>query len=34
MLEILLNADPVAFSIGPLEVRWYGLAYLAGMLLG
>ncbi|HBN73677.1 MAG TPA: prolipoprotein diacylglyceryl transferase [Sutterella sp.] len=22
--------DPVAFSIGPLSVRWYGLAYLAG----
>lgn len=34
MLEFLLNIDPVAFSIGPLEVRWYGLAYLAGMLLG
>ena len=24
--------DPVAFSIGPLAVRWYGLAYLAGFL--
>ncbi len=23
--------DPVAFSIGPLEVRWYGLAYAAGL---
>jgi phosphatidylglycerol:prolipoprotein diacylglycerol transferase len=22
--------DPVAFSIGPLAVRWYGLMYLAG----
>lgn len=22
--------DPVAFSIGPLDVRWYGLTYLAG----
>ncbi len=26
--------DPVAFAIGPLEVRWYGLAYMAGLLLG
>jgi phosphatidylglycerol:prolipoprotein diacylglycerol transferase len=24
--------DPVAFRIGPLAVRWYGLAYLAGFL--
>jgi phosphatidylglycerol:prolipoprotein diacylglycerol transferase len=22
------NIDPVAFSIGPLQVRWYGLMYL------
>lgn len=28
------NIDPVAFAIGPLEIRWYGLAYLAGFLLG
>ena len=34
MLEFLLSIDPIAFKIGPLEVRWYGLAYLAGMLLG
>ena len=30
--------DPIAFSIGPLSVRWYGLMYLVGfvgfMLLG
>jgi phosphatidylglycerol:prolipoprotein diacylglycerol transferase len=26
--------DPVAFSIGPLAVRWYGLAYMSGILLG
>ena len=25
--------DPVAFQIGPLEVRWYGLAYAASLLL-
>ncbi len=24
------NFDPVAFSLGPLAVRWYGLMYLAG----
>lgn len=24
--------DPVAFRLGPLAVRWYGLAYLAGFL--
>lgn len=24
--------DPVAFSIGPIQVRWYGLAYLAGFV--
>jgi phosphatidylglycerol:prolipoprotein diacylglycerol transferase len=26
--------DPVLFEIGPLAVRWYGLAYLAGFVLG
>lgn len=26
------NIDPVAFSIGPIAVRWYGLAYVAGIL--
>ncbi|MEZ5844086.1 MAG: prolipoprotein diacylglyceryl transferase [Hyphomicrobiaceae bacterium] len=26
--------DPVAFSLGPVAVRWYGLAYLAGLVLG
>lgn len=26
--------DPVAFEIGPVQVRWYGLAYAAGLLLG
>lgn len=27
------NIDPVAVSFGPLEVRWYGLAYLTGILI-
>jgi phosphatidylglycerol:prolipoprotein diacylglycerol transferase len=26
--------DPVALEIGPLSVKWYGLAYLAGLVLG
>ncbi len=26
--------DPIALQIGPLAVRWYGLAYMAGLLLG
>lgn len=26
--------DPVAFSIGPVLIRWYGLAYLTGFLGG
>ncbi|SCZ43588.1 prolipoprotein diacylglyceryl transferase [Afifella marina] len=26
--------DPVAVEIGPLAVRWYGLAYFVGILLG
>jgi len=28
------NIDPVALAIGPLQIRWYALAYLAGILLG
>ncbi len=28
------NIDPVAISFGPLSVKWYGLAYMAGLLLG
>ncbi|MFM2041649.1 MAG: putative prolipoprotein diacylglyceryl transferase, Lgt family [Pseudomonadota bacterium] len=28
------NIDPVALEIGPLVIRWYALAYLAGFVLG
>ena len=28
------DIDPIAFSIGPLAVRWYGLMYLAGFAIG
>jgi phosphatidylglycerol---prolipoprotein diacylglyceryl transferase len=37
---ILFNAltfpsiDPVALSFGPFAVKWYGLSYMAGLLLG
>ena len=27
------NLDPIAFSIGPLAIRWYGLMYLIGFVL-
>ena len=26
--------DPIALEIGPIAIRWYGLAYVAGLLLG
>jgi phosphatidylglycerol:prolipoprotein diacylglycerol transferase len=28
------DIDPVALWLGPLSVKWYGLAYMAGLLLG
>ena len=28
------NFDPVAISLGSLEIRWYGLMYVIGFLLG
>lgn len=28
------NIDPVAFSIGPVQVHWYGIMYLVGFGLG
>ena len=29
-----LTLDPVLVHLGPLAIRWYGLAYVAGILLG
>jgi phosphatidylglycerol:prolipoprotein diacylglycerol transferase len=26
--------DPVALRLGPLAIKWYGLAYMAGLILG
>ena len=28
------NFDPIAVSLGPLVIRWYALAYVAGLILG
>ncbi|WP_425523695.1 prolipoprotein diacylglyceryl transferase [Rhizobium setariae] len=28
------NIDPVAFSIGPMEIKWYGISYVVSILLG
>lgn len=28
------DIDPIAIRIGPLGIRWYALAYLAGLLIG
>ena len=28
------NADPILFSLGPLSVRWYGLMFAIGFLIG
>ena len=30
--ELFQSLDPVAFTIGPLSARWYGLAYVAGFI--
>jgi phosphatidylglycerol:prolipoprotein diacylglycerol transferase len=27
------NIDPILFQLGPLAIRWYGIAYLAGIAL-
>lgn len=32
--DLYQHLNPIAFSLGPLTVRWYGLAYLAGFVLG
>ena len=31
---ITWNLDPVALSLGPLQIRWYGLLWAVGFLLG
>src|SRR5258708_10619839 len=31
---IYINIDPVLVHLGPLAVRWYGLMYVIGILIG
>lgn len=33
LLSVVWNIDPVAFSIGPLSVRWYGILWAVGIYL-
>jgi phosphatidylglycerol:prolipoprotein diacylglycerol transferase len=30
--ELYQSLDPIAFSVGPVSVRWYGLAYIFGFV--
>src|SRR3546814_18778136 len=32
--DLFPDIDPVAVQLGPLAIRWYALAYVAGILLG
>lgn len=34
LLDITWNVDPTIFKIGPLEIRWYGLLFASGFLVG
>ena len=34
MILIHPSIDPVIFSFGFIEIRWYGMAYLAAFLIG
>lgn len=34
LTEIIWNADPTFFSLGPFTVRWYGLAFAIGFIVG
>ena len=34
MKNLILNIDPIAISIGPVNIYWYGIAYMIGMLFG
>lgn len=33
MLRLVWNVDPVLLHLGPLQLRWYGLLFTAGILL-
>ena len=34
MKNFILNINPIAISIGPINIYWYGIAYMVGMVLG
>ena len=34
LLAIHWNVDPVMFHLGPLQIRWYGLLFISGFILG
>ena len=34
LLSIHWNFDPIFFSIGPVSVRWYGLLFVSGFIIG
>ena len=34
MILIHPSIDPVIFSLGFVEIRWYGIAYVLGFLFG
>ena len=31
---IVVDVNPIAFSVGPISVRWYGLMYVVGITVG
>jgi phosphatidylglycerol:prolipoprotein diacylglycerol transferase len=31
---IVINIDPVPFSVGPFQIHWYGLMYVVGIAIG
>ncbi|OQA45635.1 MAG: Prolipoprotein diacylglyceryl transferase [Bacteroidetes bacterium ADurb.Bin302] len=33
LLSVIWNVDPVAFSVGPITLRWYGIIYATGFLI-
>lgn len=33
-VRLLSTIDPIAFSVGPISVRWYGIAYIVGVAIG
>ena len=34
MKNFILNINPIAISVGPINIYWYGVAYMVGMILG